>query len=80
MKSIGIIRKIDELGRVVLPKSIREHMDINERDPMEIYVDGNRIVLQKHQAFCVFCGECEDLIHYHEKCLCPACLKNLKQL
>ena len=56
MKSTGIVRKIDELGRVVIPMEIRNTMGINSRDAMEIFVDGDKIILRKYGTSCVFCG------------------------
>ena len=61
MKSTGIIRRVDELGRVVLPIEIRRILDIEERDPLEIFLDEDRIVLRKLQPTCIFCGAEEDL-------------------
>ena len=79
MKSVGIIRKIDELGRIVIPMSIRQSLNMNIRDPLEIYVDGDRVILQKYEAAaCVFCGESKDLIAFNDKFICPACLEALK--
>ena len=57
MKSTGIVRKVDELGRIVLPIEMRRTLDIAERDPLEIYVEGDGIVLKKVQSACVFCGK-----------------------
>ena len=56
MKSTGIVRKVDELGRVVIPKELRKTLDIAEKDGMEIYVDGNAIILKKYEPSCIFCG------------------------
>ena len=56
MKSTGIVRKVDELGRIVLPIELRRTLDIAEKDALEIYVEGESIVLRKYQAACVFCG------------------------
>lgn len=78
MKSTGIVRKVDELGRIVIPMELRRSMDIKERDPLEIFTDGDRIVLKKYANSCVFCGEGEDVINFNEKCICPACLEKLK--
>ena len=79
MKSVGIIRKIDELGRIVIPMSIRQSLNMNIRDPLEIYVDGDRVILQKHEtAACVFCGEAKNVIAFSEKYVCPKCLAALK--
>ena len=66
MKSTGIIRKVDELGRIVIPMELRKSMDIKEKDPLEIFTDQGSIVLKKYSNTCVFCGEGEDII---ESCL-----------
>ena len=57
MKSTGVVRKVDELGRIVLPIELRRSLDIAEKDALEIYVDGEQVVLKKYQPACVFCGE-----------------------
>ena len=64
MKSTGIIRKVDELGRIVLPIELRRMLEIEEHDPLEIAVEDERIILRKHLPACVFCGAAEDLIEY----------------
>ena len=61
MKSTGIVRKVDELGRIVLPVELRRTMDIAEKDPLEIYVDGNSIVLRKYRPSCIFCDSTKDV-------------------
>ena len=80
MKSTGIIRKVDELGRIVLPMEIRRAMDIQEKDPIEIFTDNVRIILQKYISMYVFCGNSEDLETFRDKRICPECLKKIKQL
>ncbi len=80
MKSTGIVRKVDELGRIVIPMELRRSMDIKERDPLEIFTDGDRIVLRKYSNSCVFCGEGEDIIDFNGKSICPKCLKEIKDL
>lgn len=62
MKSTGIIRRMDELGRVVIPIEIRNQFNIAEKDPMEIYVDGSSIVLKKFEPNCIFCGNTKNLL------------------
>lgn len=79
MKSTGIVRKVDELGRIVLPIELRRVMDIAERDPLEIYVDGNMIILKKYEPACIFCGSAKDVINFKGKNICPACLKEMKK-
>ena len=64
MKSTGIVRKVDELGRIVLPIELRRTMGIEVKDALEIYVDGDHIVLKKYEPSCVFCGNAKDIIHF----------------
>ncbi len=80
MKSTGIVRKVDELGRIVIPMELRKCMDIKEKDPLEIFTDGDRIILKKYSNTCIFCGEGENVVEYSGKCICPGCLKNIKGL
>lgn len=75
MKSTGIVRKIDDLGRMVIPKELRNTMNIDKKDPMEIYVEGDRIILQKYQPGCIFCGDVEQTVDYKGKVVCKDCLK-----
>ena len=77
MKSTGIVRKVDELGRVVLPIELRRTMNIEVKDALEIYVDGDQIVLKKYEPSCIFCGNAKDIIHYKGKNVCSACAHEL---
>ena len=77
MKSTGIVRKVDELGRIVLPIEMRRTLDIAERDALEIYVDGTSIVLKKHESSCVFCGSSKNVTVFKEKNVCAACMQEL---
>jgi len=79
MKSTGIVRKVDELGRVVLPIELRRTLDIAEKDALEIYVDGPTIILKKYEPACIFCGDAKDVIVYKGKNICPSCMKELKK-
>lgn len=79
MKSTGIVRKVDELGRIVLPIELRRTLDIAERDSLEIYVDGPSIVLRKYQPACIFCDDAKDVINYKGKNVCPNCIKALQR-
>lgn len=79
MKATGIVRKVDELGRIVLPIELRRTLDIAERDPLEIYVDGSSIILTKYQPACVFCGDSADISTYKGKNICASCLKELSR-
>ena len=80
MKSTGIVRKVDELGRVVIPIEIRNQFNIAEKDPIEIYVDGSSIVLKKYEPNCIFCGNTENLISYNDKLICEDCSKKISKL
>lgn len=80
MKSTGIVRKVDELGRIVLPIELRRTLDIDERDALEIYVDGNSVILRKYQPSCVFCDDADDVISYKGKNICRKCLTELEQM
>lgn len=80
MKETGIVRKVDELGRVVLPIELRRTLDIAERDALEIYVDGDTVILKKFAPSCVFCGDIKDIVQYKEKNICRACLQQLQKL
>lgn len=80
MKATGIIRKVDELGRLVLPIEMRRILDIAEKDAVEIYVEGESIILRKFQPFCVLCGSTDKLISYQGKRICAECVKNMQEL
>lgn len=80
VKSTGIVRKVDELGRVVIPIEIRNKFDIAEKDPIEIYVDGSSIILKKYEPNCIFCGNTKNLISYKDKLVCSKCTEKLSSL
>jgi len=80
MKSTGIIRRVDELGRVVIPIEIRNKFDISEKDPIEIYVDGSSIVLRKVEPNCIFCGNSKNLNSYRDKLICTKCAKKISEI
>lgn len=80
MKSTGITRAIDELGRFVVPKELRRSFDLNEKDQLEIYTEGDRIILQKYVPGCIFCGEIENVVLFAHKRVCPGCLSQLKNM
>ena len=80
MKSTGIVRKVDELGRVVIPIEIRNQFDIAEKDPIEIYVDGSSIVLRKYEKACLFCNNTKKLMEYRGKLICNKCMKQIAEL
>ena len=80
MKSTGIIRRVDELGRVVIPIEIRNQFNIVEKDPIEIYVEGSSIILKKFEPNCIFCGNTKNLLNYQDKLICKNCSKKIGQL
>lgn len=80
LKNTGIARKVDELGRIVLPIELRKALDINEKtDSLEIYVEDGRIILEKLYPKCTFCGSKEELEDFKGKKICAACLADLKK-
>lgn len=80
MKATGIIRRVDELGRIVIPIELRNKFEITEKDPMEIYVDGSCIILKKIEPNCMFCNSSKKLFTYQNKMICEKCLENIKKL
>ena len=77
MKSTGIIRKVDELGRIVLPIELRRTLDIEDTDSLEIFLEDNTIVLKKYQPACIFCGNARDVSGYKGKNVCTNCRREL---
>ena len=81
MKSTGIVRPVDELGRIVLPKELRINMDINNKgDSVEIFIDDDKIVLKKYHPACIFCGNADDVVYMKGKLVCRNCVKELAVL
>ncbi|RBW68047.1 AbrB/MazE/SpoVT family DNA-binding domain-containing protein [Bacillus taeanensis] len=80
MKSTGIVRKIDDLGRIVIPKSIRKHLDIEVKDPIEIFLDTDKIVLRKYfgSEICIFCGSGKDVLTFKQKHICKSCTAEIE--
>lgn len=77
MKSTGIVRKVDELGRVVIPIELRRTLGIAEKDALEIYVDGERIILKKYEPACIFCGNADKVTHFKGKIVCSECFGDM---
>ena len=77
MKDTGIVRHIDDLGRIVIPIEIRKRFGIEKRDPLEIYVKGDRIVLGKLSDGCTFCGRSRDLVEHYGRLVCASCRDEL---
>ena len=80
MKSTGIIRRIDELGRIVIPVELRNKLELTEKDYIEIFVEGHNIILKKAEQNCIFCGSSKKLSEYNGKQICKTCLTNLSEL
>ena len=80
VKSTGIVRKVDELGRIVLPIEMRRTLDIAEKDSLEIYVEGSSVILKKYKPSCVFCDSVKDVSVFRGKNVCGKCMRELKQL
>lgn len=79
MKSTGIIRKVDDLGRIVLPIELRRTLDIAERDELEIFMEDDRIVLKKYEPACVFCSSEQGLVSYRGKNVCQDCVRKIAE-
>lgn len=78
MKSTGIVRQMDSLGRIVLPIELRRTLDIAQKDSLEIYVDESAIILKKYQPSCIFCNNANDVVNYKGKNICKSCLEELR--
>ena len=79
MKATGITRKIDELGRIVLPIELRRGLDIGEKDALEIYVENDSIILKKFKKYCLFCGSEDNIVEFKGKNVCSECISQLKK-
>lgn len=77
MKSTGIVRKVDELGRVVIPIELRRTLGIEVKDALEIYVDSDRIILKKYEPACLFCGNADHVKHFNNRIVCLECVDKL---
>ena len=80
MKTSGIVRKVDELGRIVLPVEMRRLLNIEEKDYLEISLEGDAVVVRKHHAACVFCGSAREICDFHGRSVCACCLQQLKNI
>ena len=80
IKSTGIVRKVDELGRIVIPMELRNKLGIEDRDPLEIFVDGSSIILKKYNPNCLFCGGDNDLKEYNDNLICVKCREKIAKL
>jgi len=80
MRATGIVRKVDVLGRIVLPVELRKNLDIEREDPIEIYVDGEYILLKKYEPACIFCSNAKNVKRIHDKNICGNCVKELQAM
>ena len=80
MKYTGICRPVDELGRVVIPKEIRNTLNIKTKDLLEIHIEGDMMILKKNEEKCVLCGGTQELLPYNDKLVCKACAESLKNM
>ncbi|MEE1013279.1 MAG: AbrB/MazE/SpoVT family DNA-binding domain-containing protein [Clostridia bacterium] len=80
LKSTGIVRDVDSLGRVVLPKELRDTMHIAQKDPLEIYVEGDSIILRKYEPACLFCGSASNVISFNDRKICKECLAEMNRI
>ena len=80
MKSTGIVRKVDELGRIVLPIEMRRTLSIAEKDRLEIFVEGDSVILRKYQESCIFCNGAKNIVDYKGRRVCRQCIQKLKDL
>lgn len=79
VKSTGVVRKIDELGRIVIPIELRRTMGIDDKDSLEILIDGEKIVLQKYSPGCIFCGNVDEVQYYKGKYICKSCFYEIQK-
>ncbi|MCF8009238.1 MAG: AbrB/MazE/SpoVT family DNA-binding domain-containing protein [Halanaerobiales bacterium] len=79
MKSTGIVRKIDNLGRMVIPIELRKTMNIDKKDPMEIFVEEDKIILKKYEPACIFCGSADDTFEYNGRTICKKCMHQMEK-
>ena len=77
MKSTGIVRKVDDLGRMVIPVELRRTLGIETKDALEIYVDEDKIIFKKYEPACIFCGNAENTIDFKNKIICSECLNEM---
>ena len=79
MKSIVIVRKVDELGRIVLPIETRRQLGLDAKDGVEIFVDEDKIILKKYEPCCLFCGDGDNVVIFRDKKVCKKCLSEMQQ-
>lgn len=80
MRQKGITRDVDKLGRIVIPKSFRKTLNIDIKDKLEIYTEGDTIIMKKYAPFCIFCGSEENIKDFGGKKICAECIEKIKQM
>jgi len=80
MKATGVVRRVDELGRIVLPCELRRTLHINDKDPLEVFVDGDKIILKKYRRMCLLTGSPDDLIEYNDKRVSRQAIKEMAEI
>jgi len=80
MNDTGIVRRVDDLGRIVIPMELRRTLGINVKDPISILVDGDKIILQKHHDTCSICGNTEGVVEVKGRAVCADCVKTIKSI
>lgn len=79
MKNTGVCKTVDDLGRIVLPKEIRKSLGFDIRSSVELYVEGDSLIIKKAKSHCVFCATNDNLVDYNGKMVCQDCINNLKK-
>lgn len=79
MKSTGIVRRIDDLGRIVLPIEIRKVLGIEPKDSLEIFIDDDKIILKKYAPQCIFCGNTDEITTFRGKNVCKNCINDISE-
>ncbi len=77
MKSLGIVRKLDNLGRIVLPIELRKTLNFSDNEALEIFTEGDSIVLKKYETSCIFCGNSKNVATFKDKCVCQKCIEKI---
>jgi len=80
MSDTGIVRRVDDLGRIVIPMELRRTLGINVKDPLSISTEGERIILEKHKDSCVLCGSTDEIVRVRERAMCADCVGAVKRL
>ncbi len=79
MKATGFVKKIDELGRIVIPKDIRKTLEVDHNDYLQFFLDGDSIVMKRFGEFCALCNSTDDLTKFNDKFICESCLRELRK-